>query len=94
MYLFKPSERSQSEPCEFYFYPNTEDMISSMPPLILNEIPKVEAEECMDNIPYPPGGLYTASKYKEPRPEQDHECFTHKILNMCPNELEKTFSNL
>jgi hypothetical protein len=48
MYLFKPSERSQSEPCEFYFYPNTEDMISSMPPLILNEIPKIEVEECMD----------------------------------------------
>ena len=46
MYLFKPSERSQSEPCEFYFYPNTEDIISSMPPLILNEIPKEEAEKC------------------------------------------------
>ena len=144
MYLFKPSDRSQSDPCDFYFYPNAEDMISSMPPLILNEIPKVEAEECMD-IPYPPGGLYTASKYKEPKPrgvvpggaggamalhfgrsvnpiasegrgrlcppnntgtpgfsdlltplkpEQDHESFTQKILNMCPKELEKTFSNL
>ena len=31
MYLVKPSDNSQSEPVDFYFYPNSEEKMLSLP---------------------------------------------------------------
>ena len=87
MYLVKPCDKSQSEPVDFYFYPNLDKNLLSSPSSESKELHRSSDHRATEE---PNPNIKNNLGSQRAQPEQGLN-FTQRILNMSFDELQRAY---